>query len=114
MKNMIIVIIAVVATLIIIGQRETIKEIKNDNKVLRNRSEVAAKEKIQAVRVNLTDSLDSIYQSRPPITETKIKIKHKYDTIIDTILAMPTSEQLRYVTEELNRLYPDQQGSSAH
>ena len=82
-------------------------DLKDDLKHLNNTIDITVDKAINDAKKRVTDSLLNEFNQREPITETKIKIQYKYEKIIDTIYLMPSSEQLEYVTRELNRLYND-------
>ena len=82
-------------------------DLEADLRHLNNTIDVTVDKAINDAKKHVTDSLLNEFNQREPITETKIKIQYKYDTIIDSVLVMPSGEQLDYITNELNRLYPN-------
>ena len=110
MKNTIIIILSVV-TLVAIFVLFQINKKRNDLEAdlrhLNNSIDITVDKAINDAKKQVTDSLLNEFNQREPITETKIKIQYKYEKIYDTIVLMPSSEQLDYVTRELSRLYPD-------
>ena len=109
MKYLIIIISAgiLVAVFGVIQVVNENKYLKSDLNHLKNTIDITVDKAINDAKKEVTDSLLNEFNQRKPIKETKIKIQYKYEKIIDTIYLMPSSEQLDYVTNELNRLYPN-------
>ena len=110
MKNTIIIILSLVTLVAIFALFHINKkrnDLKDDLRHLNNSIDITVDKAINDAKKHVTDSLLNEFNQREPITETKIKIQYKYEKIYDTIVLMPSSEQLDYVTRELSRLYPD-------
>ena len=110
MKNTILLILSVGLLVAIFGLfhiNNKRNDLKDDLKHLNNTIDITVDKAINDAKKRVTDSLLNEFNQHEPITETKIKIQYKYDTIINSVILMPSSEQLEYVTRELSRLYPD-------
>ena len=110
MKNILLSIFVIFLLLMLIGIYQLINknnDLKSDIRHLNNTIDIRVSKSINDTRKRVTDSLIKEFNQREPITETKIKIQYKYDTIIDSVILMPSSEQFEYITRELNRLYHD-------
>lgn len=84
----------------------------NDLKRLIDSNDIEHRKEVWRARKHVSDSLIKHFESLPHDTVIKNQIQYKYDTIVDSILVLPNFEQLRYITDELNRLYPDEQDST--
>ena len=110
MKNTIIImlllglLVAIFGLLHINNKRN---DLEDDLRHLNNTIDITVDKAINDAKKQVTDSLLNEFNSREPITETKIKIQYKYEKIFDTIVLMPSSQQLDYITRELSRLYND-------
>ena len=107
MKYIILIITAILLTLYIFSLKKNINDLEADLSHLNNSIDIRVDKAINDAKKHVTDSLLNEFNQREPITETKIKIQYKYEKIYDTIILMPSSEQLDYVTRELSRLYPN-------
>ena len=109
MKYLIILLssVALVAVFGVIHVVNENSDLKSDLNHLKNNIDITVDKAINDAKKHVTDSLLNEFNQRDPIVETKIQIQYKYDTIINSVLVMPSSEQLDYITDELNRLYPN-------
>ena len=107
MKYIVTLLAAIILTVYIFSLKKNINDLEANLSHLNNMINVRVDKKINDARKHVTDSLIKEFNNLDPVTETKIKIQYKYEKVIDTIYLMPSSEQLDYVTRELNRLYPN-------
>ena len=110
MKNTILLILSVGLLVAIFGLfhiNNKRNDLEADLRHLNNTIDITVDKAINDAKKQVTDSLLNEFNQRDPITETKIKIQYKYDTIIDSVILMPSSEQLEYISTELDRLYND-------
>ncbi len=112
MKSLLIAIALYIITLSIgvpyaVNLRNKINALKSELSTQKKTFDLRLKTEITRAESEVTDSLINHYESKEPITKAKTKIQYKYDTIIDSVLYMPSSEQYNYSANELNQLYPD-------
>jgi hypothetical protein len=87
---------------------ESKNQYKADLTHLKNTVDIKVRKKVNDVKRHVTDSLIKEFNSKPADTVIITKTKIKYEKITDSILVYPTSEQLEYISNELDRLYPNE------
>src|SRR5680860_199907 len=107
MKAVVIILSILLISLGIWGYfiKEHNNDLEADLKHLNNTFDTRVDKSINDAKQHVTDSLLNDFNSKPHDTIIKTEIQYRYETIYDTIVALPTSEQLEYITNELNRLY---------
>jgi predicted Holliday junction resolvase-like endonuclease len=103
-------IITLSILLIIVGiyaynRGSKVNELQSELSSQKELFDIRLKTEITREESRVTDSLTEQYENREPITITKTKIQVKYEKVTDTVYLLPSSEQLEYVTNELDRLY---------
>jgi len=53
-------------------------------------------------RVKITDSLISVYESKPPVIVEIETIKEKYEKITDSIIGLPIDDRIRFISNYLD------------
>ena len=106
------IIIILTALLLIIGgiaiyKGNQVNDLKADLKHLNNTTDTRIHKSIIDAEKRTTDRLIKDFNNQPPDTIIKTQINYKYETIIDSIFVLSDSIKLRYITTELNRLYPN-------
>lgn len=81
-------------------------QIKADFETFKNTVDISIQKRINDEKRHVTDSLTTLFESLPPDTVIKNQIDIRYERITDTIIIRSYPEQLEYITDELNRLYP--------
>ena len=105
-------LITLVALLLIIGgiaiyKQNQVNDLRADITHLNNTIDIRIHKSIIDAEKRTTDRLIEEFNNQPPDTIIKTKIQYKYETITDSIFVLPDSVKLRYITTELNRLYPN-------
>jgi len=105
-------LITLVALLLIIGgiaiyKGNQVNDLRADLTHLNNTTDIRIKKSIIDAEKRTTDRLIKEFNNQPADTIIKTQIKYKYETIIDSIFVLPDSIKLRYITTELDRLYPN-------
>ena len=105
-------LITLVALLLIIGgiaiyKGNQVNDLRADITHLNNTIDIRIRKSITDAQKHTTDSLLKEFNNQPPDTIIKNQIQIRYETIIDSIFVLPDSAKLRYITTELDRLYPN-------
>jgi len=105
-------LITLVALLLIIGgiaiyKQNQVNDLRADITHLNNTTDIRIHKSIIDAEKRTTDRLIKEFNNQPADTIIKTKIQYKYETIIDSIFVLPDSTKLRYITTELDRLYPN-------
>jgi len=105
-------LITLVALLLIIGgiaiyKQNQVNDLRADITHLNNTIDIRIHKSIIDAEKRTTDRLIKEFNNQPADTIIKTKIQIRYETITDSIFVLPDSIKLRYITTELNRLYPN-------